>query len=144
MSTGSPDPRSRNTVLHVVDGLGLSGKTRNLVSLATQVDRRRFAPVVCTLGDESSPLRGQLDAAGVPFCKGGVMAKNRAWRKSVADWRTTVDAWVRRQRPEDLLNVDIFFQLIVIGVVIVLAVEAYVLRSHLEGRMRTRAAARLS
>jgi len=42
----------------------------------------------------------------------------------------------------NLLNVDIFFQLIVIGVVIVLAVEADVLRSHLERRMRTRAAAR--
>jgi DNA polymerase-3 subunit epsilon/CBS domain-containing protein len=50
-----------------------------------------------------------LDAAGVPLCKGGVMARNRAWRKSAADWRATVDAWVRRQRPEDLLNVDIFF-----------------------------------
>lgn len=61
MSTGS-----RSTVLHVVDGLGLSGKTRNLVSLVTQVDRQRFAPVVCTLGTESSPLRGQLDAARVP------------------------------------------------------------------------------
>lgn len=66
MSTGSPDRRFPHTVLHVVDGLGLSGKTRNLVSLATQVDRRRFAPVVCTLGTESSPLRGHLEAAGVP------------------------------------------------------------------------------
>ncbi|WP_417407788.1 ABC transporter permease [Hoeflea sp.] len=37
----------------------------------------------------------------------------------------------------NLLNVDIFFQLIVIGVVIVIAVEADVLRNHLEGRMRT-------
>ena len=50
-----------------------------------------------------------LDAAGVPFCKGGVMAKNRAWRKSVADWRATIDTWVRGQRPAHLLNVDIFF-----------------------------------
>jgi len=50
-----------------------------------------------------------LDAAGVPFCKGGVMAKKREWRKSVADWRATIDGWVRRQRPQDLLNVDIFF-----------------------------------
>jgi DNA polymerase-3 subunit epsilon/CBS domain-containing protein len=50
-----------------------------------------------------------LDAAGVPLCKGGVMARNREWRKSVADWQTTIDAWVRRQRPQDLLNVDIFF-----------------------------------
>jgi ribose transport system permease protein len=36
----------------------------------------------------------------------------------------------------NLLNVDIFFQLIVIGVVIVLAVESDVLRAHLEGRFR--------
>lgn len=36
----------------------------------------------------------------------------------------------------NLLNVGIFFQLIVIGVVIVLAVEGNVLRTHLEGRLR--------
>jgi DNA polymerase-3 subunit epsilon/CBS domain-containing protein len=59
-----------------------------------------------TLGQHIAEI---LDAAGVPLCKGGVMARNRAWRKSAADWRATVDAWVRRQRPEDLLNVDIFF-----------------------------------
>ncbi|MBU4531982.1 MAG: ABC transporter permease [Hoeflea sp.] len=41
----------------------------------------------------------------------------------------------------NLLNVDIFFQLIVIGVVIVMAVEADVLRNHLEGRMRVLQAA---
>jgi DNA polymerase-3 subunit epsilon/CBS domain-containing protein len=50
-----------------------------------------------------------LDAAGVPFCKGGVMAKNRAWRKSVADWHATVDKWMTGSRPIHLLNVDIFF-----------------------------------
>lgn len=43
----------------------------------------------------------------------------------------------------NLLNVDIFFQLIAIGVVIVLAVEADVLRTYLEGRLRTLRAARL-
>lgn len=71
MSTGSPD-----TVLHVVDGLGLSGKTRNLVSLVSQLDRRRYAPVVCRLDAEWSQLVGQLEAAGVPLytiaCKAGV------------------------------------------------------------------------
>ncbi len=50
-----------------------------------------------------------LDAVGIPYCKGGVMAQNRAWRMSLTDWRTTIDTWVIRQRPEDLLNVDIFF-----------------------------------
>ncbi len=50
-----------------------------------------------------------LDAAGVPFCKGGVMAKNRAWRKSVADWLATIDKWMTGERASHLLNVDIFF-----------------------------------
>lgn len=43
----------------------------------------------------------------------------------------------------NLLNVDIFFQLIAIGVVIVVAVEGDVLRNHLESRLRTVRAARL-
>ena len=42
----------------------------------------------------------------------------------------------------NLLAVDAFFQLIVIGVVIVLAVEADVLRGHLEDRFRVAEAAR--
>lgn len=37
----------------------------------------------------------------------------------------------------NLLNVGIFLQLIVIGVVIVIAVDSDVLRTHLEGRMRS-------
>ena len=50
-----------------------------------------------------------LDAVGVPYCTGGVMAREPAWRRSLDDWRATVDHWVGRQSPEDLLNVDIFF-----------------------------------
>jgi DNA polymerase-3 subunit epsilon/CBS domain-containing protein len=50
-----------------------------------------------------------LDAAGVPLCKGGVMARNRAWRKSVADWHATIDKWMTGERASHLLNVDIFF-----------------------------------
>jgi ribose transport system permease protein len=43
----------------------------------------------------------------------------------------------------NLLNVDVFFQMIAIGLVIVLAVEADVLRNHLEARVRVMQAARL-
>jgi DNA polymerase-3 subunit epsilon/CBS domain-containing protein len=50
-----------------------------------------------------------LDRAGIPFCKGGVMAKNAAWRHSVAGWKEVIGGWVRRQRTADLLNVDIFY-----------------------------------
>ncbi len=55
-----------------------------------------------------------LDEAGIPYCKGGVMAKNAAWRMSAAAWRATIERWIRRQKPEDLLNVDIFFDAIVV------------------------------
>ncbi len=50
-----------------------------------------------------------LNEAGVAYCKGGVMASNRAWRKDLAGWRATLEAWVSRARPEDLLSSDIFF-----------------------------------
>ncbi len=52
-----------------------------------------------------------LHATGVPYCKGGVMAMNAEWNASVTAWKQRVTDWVRRSRPQDLLNVDIFFDL---------------------------------
>ena len=52
-----------------------------------------------------------LHEVGVPYCKGGVMAKNPPWRGSVATWQSRIDHWVARSNPEDLLSVDIFFDL---------------------------------
>jgi len=52
-----------------------------------------------------------LDEAGVPLCKGGVMAKNAPFRGPLATWRGRVGEWIARTRPEDLLDVDIFFDL---------------------------------
>jgi CBS domain-containing protein len=52
-----------------------------------------------------------LHEAAVPYCKGGVMAKNAEWRGSVATWRERVGHWIGRSNPKDLLNVDIFFDL---------------------------------
>ena len=56
-------------------------------------------------------IADDLDAIGVPYCKGGVMAKNAQWRGSLETWRQRLADWVRRTRPEDLLSVDIFFDL---------------------------------
>ncbi|MFA6264861.1 MAG: DUF294 nucleotidyltransferase-like domain-containing protein [Pseudolabrys sp.] len=55
-----------------------------------------------------------LDEVGVPYCSGGVMGKNEAWRGSVATWQARISSWVARQRPEDLLLVDIFFDLLAV------------------------------
>lgn len=53
-----------------------------------------------------------LDEAGVPFCNGGVMAANAEWRGTSEGWRNRVGTWLQRARPEDILNVDIFFDLV--------------------------------
>jgi len=50
-----------------------------------------------------------LDAAGVPYCQGKVMASNPDWRLSLAGWREMLKTWIRRQTPEDILKCDIFF-----------------------------------
>jgi DNA polymerase-3 subunit epsilon/CBS domain-containing protein len=52
-----------------------------------------------------------LHEVGVPYCKGGVMAKNAPWRGSVATWNDRIDHWISRSSPGDLLFVDIFFDL---------------------------------
>jgi CBS domain-containing protein len=52
-----------------------------------------------------------LHEVGVPYCKGGVMAKNPQWRGSLATWRDRVADWITRSNPADLLAVDIFFDM---------------------------------
>jgi CBS domain-containing protein len=56
-----------------------------------------------------------LDAAGIPLCNGGVMAKNPGWRGSTQTWRARIEAWVASANPESLLNVDIFFDQIAVA-----------------------------
>jgi CBS domain-containing protein len=60
------------------------------------------------LGSEVANI---LDAAGIPYCKGGVMASNPDWRGSVHTWMHRVEGWIGRSSPRDLLSVDIFFDM---------------------------------
>lgn len=57
-------------------------------------------------------LSEMLDSAGLPYCKGGVMISNQVWRGTVDNWNKQVSNWIQRAHPEDLLNVDIFFDLL--------------------------------
>ena len=52
-----------------------------------------------------------LDRAGIPLCKGGVMAKCPEWRRALTGWHEEIDRWIRKKEGEELLNVDIFFDL---------------------------------
>ncbi len=61
--------------------------------------------------DFGARIAALLDEVGLPRCNGGVMAANREWRGNVEEWRLRVDGWLRHARHEDLLHVDIFFDL---------------------------------
>jgi DNA polymerase-3 subunit epsilon/CBS domain-containing protein len=52
-----------------------------------------------------------LHEIGVPYCKGGVMAKNPAWRGSTSTWRDRIKQWITFAKSEQLLSVDIFFDM---------------------------------
>lgn len=56
-------------------------------------------------------LAAMLDTAGIPRCRGEVMACNALWRGTLMQWQDRVRDWLRRTRPDDLLNVDIFFDM---------------------------------
>jgi CBS domain-containing protein len=50
-----------------------------------------------------------LDAAGVPYCRGGVMAMNRNLRHNLAGWQGSLNAWFEDPEPQAILNADIFY-----------------------------------
>jgi glycosyltransferase involved in cell wall biosynthesis len=61
-----PQPRPAGTVLFLVDGLGVSGKTKALADLACGLDPRRYRAEVCCFAREESPLADRMEARGIP------------------------------------------------------------------------------
>jgi CBS domain-containing protein len=76
-----------------------------LIHAGSEADDAWFAELGQRLADT-------LDATGLPRCKGGVMISNPPWRGTVAQWRSRIGEWLRRASPDDILNVDIFFDLV--------------------------------
>ncbi len=54
-----------STALYLVDGLGLSGKTKALADLVTGLDESRYRPVVCRFRAEGGPIESRLNSSGV-------------------------------------------------------------------------------
>jgi len=54
-------------------------------------------------------LNDILNAAGIPYCDGDVMARNPFWRRSMEDWQTEIRHWVFEPQMQTVMNVDIFF-----------------------------------
>ena len=94
--------------------LGSAGRGESLLAAdqdnaLVYEDGEPGSPIDKWFADMASLMNDYLDQAGIVLCKGGVMAKNALWRHSVRGWKELAGGWVRRQNPQDLLNVDIFF-----------------------------------
>lgn len=60
-------PAEAKVVLYVMDTLGVSGRTKGIIDLALHVDPRRYRPVFCSLGTESSELADRLRERSIPI-----------------------------------------------------------------------------
>ena len=96
--------------------LGSAGRGESLLAMDQDnalifADSDRAAEHDGWFGALGTHVADILHEVGVPYCKGGVMAKNAQWRGSVSTWRRRIAEWVRRSKPEDILAVDIFFDM---------------------------------
>ena len=55
------------TVLYIMDTLGLSGRTKGIIDLALHLDPSRYKPMFCSLGEETSELAARLHERNVPI-----------------------------------------------------------------------------
>jgi CBS domain-containing protein len=50
-----------------------------------------------------------LDACGFTICKGNIMAGNRSWCLSLAEWQNKFSTWMETPEPEAIMHSTIFF-----------------------------------
>ncbi len=50
-----------------------------------------------------------LAAAGIPLCPGKIMAENPKWVQPLRGWKAYFETWLRTAEPQDLLDIQIFF-----------------------------------
>lgn len=56
----------------------------------------------------SVTLIDALIAIGVPPCPGGIMAKNKEWRRSLGEWQVQLDRWLLAPTPESVVACGTF------------------------------------
>lgn len=56
-----------------------------------------------------------LNLAGLPFCRGGVMASKRNLRHNLSGWQESITTWFERPEPRAILNADIFYDFATAG-----------------------------
>lgn len=54
-------------------------------------------------------VNAMLDEAGIPLCQGGVMAREKGWRRGAQEWRDEIRRWVYEVANQTVMYCDIFF-----------------------------------
>lgn len=98
--------------------LGSGGRGESLLApdqdnaLVFDGDHDTCDPWFQALGERAAEL---LNEAGIPFCRGGVMASKPLWRGSLERWRHRISHWRDHPEPEALLAIDIFFDFVAVA-----------------------------
>lgn len=66
-------------------------------------------PWFAALGER---IAATLDEAGLPLCRGSIMAARAPWRHTLAGWRALIEDWVARAAGDGLVAVDIFYDFV--------------------------------
>lgn len=56
-------------------------------------------------------LNKRLNEVGYNYCKGEVMARNPKWCMPVSGWKKQFRSWIIHSNPQDLIDVNIFFDI---------------------------------
>ncbi|HRD94013.1 MAG TPA: DUF294 nucleotidyltransferase-like domain-containing protein, partial [Accumulibacter sp.] len=87
--------RGEQTLLTDQDNAIVYGDELN----ADQIDR---------IEEFSKVLVDSLITIGIPPCPGGIMAKNKEWRRSIGKWHEQLDRWLQTPTPKHVLSCGTF------------------------------------
>jgi CBS domain-containing protein len=61
--------------------------------------------------DFASFVNDGLDACGMPYCPGEIMAKNKKWRLTLKGWKACFAGWIEEPSPKAVMHSSIFFDM---------------------------------
>jgi len=98
--------------------MGSEGRSEQI--LRTDQDNALIINDNCTISDEAiekftQEFSSNLCDFGYPECKGKIMVNNSYWRLKFSDFKDRIHGWIHSGKPEDMMNLAIFFDAMSIG-----------------------------
>ena len=97
--------------------LAFGSQARQELALGSDQDNALLLPNGISLDDRryftkfSAFVNDGLDQCGMPYCPGGIMAKNDKWRMTLIQWIHTFSRWIEEPSPRAVMHSSIFFDM---------------------------------